>query len=171
MHSNNCKNKASNSNQAQKLFHSIGPGVIGEDLKDPNSIQKHWKAAAQITSMHPILILWLQSGAEGSPSKKVMVSNYTAARPVRSPSVPCTLVLCVGGSWNETTESEKKIFDQFHLRLQTTTQLVFSLNPPRTSRNSTRRDPDFECVLCSVFCVSLSKKVIVMNWSWSERIV
>ena len=43
---------------------------------------------------------------------------------------------------------EKKIFYQFHLRLQTTTQLVFSLNPPRTSGNSTRRDPDFGCVLC-----------------------
>ena len=45
MHSNNCKHKvstASNSNPAQKLFHSIGlGGVIGEDLKDPNSIQKH----------------------------------------------------------------------------------------------------------------------------------
>ena len=98
--------------------------------------------------MHPILILWLKSGAEGSPSKKVMVSNYTAARPVRSPSVSCTLVLCVGGSWSETTEPEKKIFDQFHLRLQTTTQLGFSLNLPRTSGNLRRRDPHFECVLC-----------------------
>ena len=47
MHSNNCKHKvstASNSNQAQKMFHSIGPGVIGKDLKDPNSIQKHWNS-------------------------------------------------------------------------------------------------------------------------------
>ena len=174
IHSNNCKHKvstASNSNQAQKMFHSIGPGVIGEDLKDPNSIQKHWNSwvgrlQSKWQPCTPSLFSCSKTEQKVVPAKRWWC-QITRQLARWGPHLSLVLFYFV------LVALEMR---RLNLRRRFSTNSTCGFKQPHNcffhlSCQEPLETQHVETQTLSVFCVSLSKMVIVMNLRWRERIV